>query len=116
MATTNRKKRRTKHRGNAAGMVEARGRTGRKLTPAEEKAQRRAARRNRFDEPPTWSGAATRAGIAALLFIGLVILAFGQPVASSLALGAFVFLLYIPLGYYTDLLFYRRRQQKLGKR
>ena len=34
MAQT-RRKRQTKHRGNAAGMVESRGRTGRKPTPAE---------------------------------------------------------------------------------
>ena len=34
MAQTKRK-RRTKHRGNAAGMVETRGRTGRKPGPAE---------------------------------------------------------------------------------
>ena len=36
MAQT-RKRRQTKHRGNAAGMVEARGRTGRKPTDAERK-------------------------------------------------------------------------------
>ena len=34
MAQT-RRKRRTKHRGNAAGVVESRGRTGRKPTAAE---------------------------------------------------------------------------------
>jgi uncharacterized YccA/Bax inhibitor family protein len=114
--TSNRKKRRTKHRGNAVGMVEARGRTGRKPEPQDPKAARRAARANRFDQPPTWSGAATRAGIAALLFVVLVILAFGQPVGSSIALGVFVFLLYIPLGFYTDQLFYKRRQRKLAGR
>ena len=36
MAQTKRK-RRTKHRGNAAGMVEARGRTGRRLSPEEQR-------------------------------------------------------------------------------
>jgi hypothetical protein len=34
MAQT-RRKRQTKHRGNAAGVVESRGRTGRKPTPGE---------------------------------------------------------------------------------
>ena len=37
MAQTKRK-RRTKHRGNAAGSIEARGRTGRKPTAEEQKA------------------------------------------------------------------------------
>ena len=58
MAQTKRK-RRTKHRGNAAGMVEARGRTGRKPGPAERKAGRRArARQDRFSKPPTVRSAA----------------------------------------------------------
>ena len=35
MAQQTKRKRRTKHRGNAAGMVETRGRTGRKLTDGE---------------------------------------------------------------------------------
>ena len=33
-------------------------------------------------------------------------------VAASIALGGFVLLFYVPLGYYTDLFFYRRRQAK----
>lgn len=118
MATTNnRKRRKTKHRGNAAGFVEARGKTSASSRQASQPAKkgRGAARANRFEHPPTWRGAATRAGIAALLFVVLVIVAFGQPVASSITLGIAVFLMYIPLGYYTDMLFYRRRQKKLGR-
>ena len=53
MAQTKRK-RRTKHRGNAAGSIEARGRTGRKPTPEEMKKDARARRQAK---PPTWNGA-----------------------------------------------------------
>ena len=49
MAQT-RKRRSTKHRGNAAGMVEQRGRTGRKPTEAERKlSAKEEARQRRLD-------------------------------------------------------------------
>src|ERR671934_19867 len=54
MAQT-RRRRRTKHRGTPAGTIEARGRTGRKPRP-EERRGPRPARKNRFDQPPTWPG------------------------------------------------------------
>ena len=82
MAQT-RRKRRTKHRGNAAGIVEARGRTGRKPTAEELKDKRRErarqARRNRFDRPPSWRSAANRALVAVVIFILFVSLALQQP-------------------------------------
>src|SRR6266403_1192210 len=62
MAQT-RRKRQTKHRGNAAGFVESRGRTGRKPTAAEksgkaaEAARAKAKRVDPRDRPPTWRGA-----------------------------------------------------------
>ncbi len=62
MAQTKRK-RRTKHRGNAAGVVEVRGRTGRPPTPrstrSRTKEQARAARR-RQTKPPTLEGLGKR--------------------------------------------------------
>jgi hypothetical protein len=116
MAQT-RKKRRTKHRGNAAGIVETRGRTGRKPEAGERKLDRREAarqaRRDRFSRPPTWRGALNRAGVATLLFVVVIILVFHQKAAAAIALGGFMLLVYVPMGYYTDLLFYRRRQAKL---
>ena len=115
MAQT-RKRRQTKHRGNAAGMVEARGRTGRpggpvtpKLTPKEEAKQRRI---DRMNQPPTWKGALNRAAIATLVFVVLVLVLFRQSLAQAVALGAFMFLVYIPLGYYTDKFMWTRRQKK----
>lgn len=110
MAQTKRK-RRSKHRGNAAGGIETRGRTGRRLTPAETKGK---SRQDRFSRPPTWRGAINRAAIATAFFVVAIILIFKQPVASTVALAAVVFLMYIPLGYYTDQLIYRRRQSKPG--
>ena len=109
MAQTKRKRRSTKHRGNAAGMVETRGRTGRKPTPAD---RRNAARADRFSKPPTIKSAFQRSSIAALVFMVAMILIVKQSVAASIALGGFVLLFYVPLSYYTDLFFYRRRQAK----
>ncbi len=109
MAQT-KKKRRSKHRGNAAGVVEARGRTGRKPTEAERKAATAAdRRRERMFKEPTWKSATTRAGLAALVFGVLLAVAFKTPIAQAISLTAFVFLFYIPLGYYTDSWIYKRR-------
>jgi hypothetical protein len=118
MAQT-KKKRRTKHRGNAAGVVEVRGRTGRKPTGAEKKTGVRsdaaARREERMTRPPSWRSAINRAAISAVLFVGLVLLLFHQKPLPAIGLGAFVLVFYIPLGYYTDLFIYRRRLAKKAK-
>jgi len=119
MAQT-KKKRQTKHRGNAAGQIEARGRTGRKPTDAEQKASAkddaRARRLQRLDTPPTWRGAIQRAGVAtAFFFILLVLLFRDQPFAGKVFIALFMLLVYIPMGYYTDLFVYRRRQAKRAR-
>ncbi len=116
MAQT-KKKRRSKHRGNAAGVIEARGRTGRKPTEAERKAaEKETARRDRLFREPTWRAASNRAAIAAVVFGVLLVLAFGQEIGPAVALTAFVFLFYIPLGYYTDAFLYKRRLRSEEKR
>jgi hypothetical protein len=118
MAQTKRK-RRTKHRGNAAGIVEHRGRTSRPPSPEErkkaQKASARNARADRYSKPPTWSAAATRAAIVTLLFVVVLIVAMKRPPTASIALGGFMFLLYIPIGYFTDSFFYKRRQEQLAR-
>jgi len=111
MAQTKRK-RRTKHRGNAAGVVETRGRTGRKPTEDERKKDVRTKRAERYDRPPTWKSAANRAALATILFIVAVAVLFKQSLGAALGIGGFMFLMYIPLGYYTDMFIYRRRQAK----
>ncbi|MDQ3675609.1 MAG: hypothetical protein M3401_02215 [Actinomycetota bacterium] len=111
MAQT-KKKRRTKHRGNAAGVVEVRGRTGRKPTPAERKASdKETARRDRLFREPSWKAAANRAALAAIVFGLLLHFGFEQSIGQAASLTGFVFLLYIPLGYYTDAFLYKRRQR-----
>lgn len=116
MAPQKKRKRSSKHRGNAAGMVEARGRTGRKSDsggkPAQKKPSARAQAFDRLSRPPTWKSAAQRAFITALLFGVLMLLLFKRSLPQTLTLTAFMFVMYIPFGYYTDLVLYRRRQRK----
>jgi hypothetical protein len=119
MAPTKRK-RRSKHRGTAAGTVEARGRTGRKPTAGErgtdKRDQARQRRMARLDQPPTWKSAAVRALGAAAIFLVTVLLLFRQKPLPAISLSVFMVLVYLPLGYYTDLFMYRRRQRKKAER
>ena len=112
MAQT-RKRRQSKHRGNAAGMVEARGRTGRKPTDDERKAAEKGGRQDRFAKPPTWQGSFQRALLAAGIFGVLTVLFFKFSILQAVPLIAFMLAVYVPLGYYTDLWIYNRRQKKL---
>jgi hypothetical protein len=118
MAQTKRK-RRTKHRGNAAGIVEQRGRTSRPPSPEERKKQQkqsaRASRMDRYSKPPSWRSAANRALIITLVFLAVLVFAMRRPLNASIALAGFMLLLYIPIGYFTDSFFYKRRQQQLGR-
>jgi len=114
MAQTKRK-RRTKHRGNAAGMIEARGRTGSggsgaaksrgSMTAAELRAER-------LDRPPSWSASATRAAITAVLFGVVLALLMKKGLGQVIGLTGFMFLFYIPAGYYMDSFIYKRRMAK----
>ena len=118
MAQTKRK-RRTKHRGNAAGSIEARGRTGRKPTQQElRKSSSRDSREERRFAEPTWGGAALRAGFASIMLFALfqLGLAGNDPsIGSSLILSVAAFLIYVPLGYHVDRFFWRRRMAKAGR-
>ncbi len=117
MAQT-RKKRRSKHRGTAAGTIEARGRTGRKPTEQERKAgvreEARSRRAHRLDTPPTWKSAFFRALFASLLLFVFTQVGFGPSIelTASIALCVLALAIYVPLGYATDLWIYRRRQRR----
>ena len=121
MAQT-RKKRRSKHRGTAAGTIEARGRTGRKPTEAERKAggsgslksDAAARRASRLDRVPTWRSAFMRAFFASVLLFIFTQLGFGPEIGlgAALALCIIALAIYVPLGYATDLYIYRRRQKR----
>src|SRR3954454_47212 len=112
MAQTKRR-RRTKHKGNAAGVVEVRGRTGRAPKDGEEKKPNGpgGARANRYDKPPTWRGAINRSLLIIIPF-ALVIALVTKQAATLLVLLPFMLAIYVPLGYYTDLWLYRRRQRQ----
>jgi hypothetical protein len=120
------RKRKSRHRGTAAGTVEARGRTSRPTgarrasTTTNRKPANRAEARDiarqkraaRFDEPPTWRSALNRALFAAALFGILIIIAFGRPIADGIALAGLMVFMYLPLSYYTDRFIYNRRQRQ----
>ncbi len=117
MAQT-RKKRRSKHRGTAAGTIEARGRTGRKPTEQERKAgvkqDANARRAARLDKPPNWKSAFYRAAFASVLLFVFTQVGFGPSVSvpAAIVLCLLALLIYVPLGYMTDTWVYRRRQKK----
>ena len=119
MAQTKRK-RRSKHRGNAAGGIEARGRTGRKPTADEvKKSARQTARDKRLAKPPSWNNAALKAlAMAAILFVLTQTGLFGKgtTIAQGLLLAVFALVLYTPLAYMTDKWVYNRmlRQREKG--
>ena len=109
MAQTKRKR---KHRGTAAGTIEARGRTGRAPKSSEIKETAAQRRQERLDRPPTWRGAANRAALAAAVFFVIAMLVLDQPPGGALALALFAFALYVPSGYYVDKFLYERRQRQ----
>src|SRR3954454_12483755 len=111
MAQTKRK-RRSKHRDNAAGVVETRGRTGRRPSEEELRKQGREQRRNK---PPTWNSAFMKAGLmAGLLFVFTRLGIFGSDttVGQSVILCVFALLLYTPIAYATDRFVYTRAQRR----
>jgi hypothetical protein len=116
MAQTKRK-RQTKHRGNAAGVVESRGRTGRKPTAAEKTGQVKASKEKRLDRlerKPTWAGAFYRAMAAAVLMLLISIFLLKKP-NEAIELFPVVLIAYVPISYYTDTWLYRRRMRSKAK-
>jgi len=118
MAQTKRK-RRTKHRGNAAGTIEARGRTGRPPSAEEKKrASREQAREKRLSTPPTWAGSAKRALLAGVVMFVFLYLTdhpkHGSRIALALIFAVVAMALYVPGGYYMELYLWRRRMAKKG--
>ncbi len=53
--------------------------------------------------------------MASGLFFVLFVAVFGRPVASSAGVAAFTLLFYVPLSYYLDHFFYRRRVRQAQK-
>jgi hypothetical protein len=105
MAQTRRRK---KHKGTQAGTVRQRS-SGAPRADARTSEQRRMDRMNR---PPSWRSAANRAAIAASVFLAVLVLLLKRPVGEALFYAAFMFLIYIPMGYYMDSFMYRWRQRR----
>ena len=115
------KKRSSKHRGNAAGIVETRGRTGRPLSDREQ-SKNKAASGSKTGSPrgpggkpmrePSWRSAATRSLVAVVIFVAVLTLLLKVPAQETLPVAALMLLFYVPLSYYTDRWLYRRRLVK----
>jgi hypothetical protein len=121
MAQT-RRKRQTKHRGNAAGMIESRGRTGRKPTTDEKRgtatnASTRQRLAERQERPPTWRGSFVRAMFAAVMMLAILLIFKLASATQAIALFPLVLVMYVPVSYYTERWSYNRRQRnKAAKR
>jgi hypothetical protein len=118
MAQTKRR-RQTKHRGNAAGVVESRGRTGRKPTTAEKTGKgssgpSKEKRLDRLERAPTWRGAFYRAMAAAVLMLLISILLLKKP-NEAIALFPIVLIAYVPISFYTDMWLYKRKMAGKAK-
>jgi hypothetical protein len=118
MAQTKRK-RRSKHRGNAAGTIEARGRTGRPPTAEEKKkADRAKMREERLMKEPTWNQSFKRALVAAgLMFFFLLVTdntKKGSPIITAIVFAILALVIYVPAGYYLERFLWRRRMAKMG--
>jgi Na+/proline symporter len=115
MAQTKRKRTR-KHRGTPAGTIDRAGRTGRPQTRGDAKQIARERRQERLDKSPSWRSAVNRAAIAAVVFGVLLVALLDRSVAEASAIAAFVFLLYIPLGFVIDKTIYSYRMRKKAAR
>ncbi|HWE13048.1 MAG TPA: hypothetical protein VG365_06025 [Solirubrobacteraceae bacterium] len=112
MAQTKRK-RRTKHRGNAAGTVEVRGRTGRPPSADERKKQtREMARQARLNKPPSWRASFNRALLAAGFMFVLLLVTSKFKIVPSLLFAVLAMAIYVPSGFYLETWLYRRRMAK----
>ena len=105
-------KRKTKHRGNAAGMIEARG-----VTHARSGGSAGARGGGRVDprmREPTWKSAFIRAVFAAAVFAVVMLLVLKGKPLSVILTAVFLVALYTPFGFYFDTFIYKRRLAKLG--
>jgi hypothetical protein len=107
-------KRKTKHRGNAAGVVESRGRTGRKPTAEEKSGKPTGPKKPKYvdkrDKPPSWLTAFYKAAIAAIIVLVVSLFLFKNS-NQAIKLFPVVLLVYVPLSYFVDSWMYKRYQR-----
>jgi preprotein translocase subunit Sss1 len=115
MAQTKRK-RQTKHRGTAAGVVTSRGRTSKPPSADVVKKQKREdARVQRLTKKPTWKSSSLRALLAAAFICIFLLISTRGNVPASIAFAAIAALIYIPAGFYLETFLWRRRMRKQGQ-
>jgi hypothetical protein len=107
MAQTKRKRRR-KHRGTQGGGIDRR-RRGRPRTREEAKAQARRKPDVKRTLAPSWGTAFKRGLLGGVVFFILAATILGQTVGGALVLSLVMLAMYVPIGYYMDRFFYRRR-------
>lgn len=110
---SSRQRRRKKHRGTQAGTVRRRGRSPSRESPQLSAEERR---RQRLERPPSWRAAANRAVISAVVFFAILVLVIKWPLGAAIGVGAFMLVVYIPMGYAIDAYIYRYRQRKKQQR
>jgi hypothetical protein len=113
MAQT-KKKRRRKHRGTQGGRIDRRPARGRARSRDEAKARARNRTKKggpRVPEPPSWSSALKKGGIAAVLFVALLLL-FGQSPAAALGVGVLMLGFYVPMAFLLDRFMHQRYLRK----
>ena len=123
MAQT-KKKRRRKHRGTQGGGISTKPK-GRPRNRAEARARAQAKRSGakgakgamptRGLVPPSWGSAVKKGLLAGLFFFVILALLFKEPMPQSAALAAFMLVFYVPMGYFTDKLFYQRTLRKQAR-
>ncbi len=110
------RKRRTKHRGTAAGTIEARGRTGRKPAAVAASSTAAGRRADRLDRPPTWRSAIYRAAFASVMLFALFqFIGPDTGIAQSALMSVLAMTIYVPLGYVMDRAVYNRRQKSKAR-
>jgi hypothetical protein len=109
------RKRRRKHRGTQAGTIETPAHRSGKTVRASAKGTTKSTRTPRALRPPTWRSAAYKAGAAAAVFAVLSATLFhNKGGAGTIVITLiFVFMLYLPIAYWTDRAIYKRKQAKL---
>jgi hypothetical protein len=114
MAQTRRKRRR-KHRGTQGGRIDTRPTRGRPRNRAEAKARARGRTNKkagpRGPQPPSWTSALKKGGVAAVLFVGLLAV-FGQNPIAALGVGILMLGFYVPMAFLMDRFFYQRHLRK----
>jgi hypothetical protein len=118
MAQT-KKKRRRKHRGTQGGRIDRRPARGRARSRSEAQARARSRSKSkggpRVPGPPNWSSALKKGGIAAVLFVALLMV-FGQNPVTSVAVGFLMLGFYVPMTFLLDRFVYQRHLRKEAKK